>query len=78
MSDIVVSSKTHRWKPADNLSNTRLKDDKRGEVIIFKEASWQSLKIDVDALAAAAQTMPLHLVSSQAKVRIAIKKKLSG
>ena len=81
MSRIVIRSKTPKWNLTDNLRHTRVKDDLRGEVLIFKEAEWLSLRIEANALEGAEGgllTTPLRLISNQAKVRITIKKKLNG
>ena len=44
MSRIVVESKSPSWQKA-SLPHTRLKDLERGEVLIFKELSWQTVRL---------------------------------
>lgn len=81
MSRIVVRSKTPKWNVTNDLRNTRVKDETRGEVLTFKEAEWLSLRIEANALEGAEAgllTTPLRLISNQAKIRISIKKRLSG
>ncbi|KAK4313833.1 hypothetical protein Pmani_014856, partial [Petrolisthes manimaculis] len=43
LSRIVLDSKSPLWQKAD-LRSTRLKDPERGELLIFKELSWQTLR----------------------------------
>ena len=60
---------------------TRLKNDLVGEVMIFKEAEWQTLRIEANALDTGdplLATTPLRLIANQSKIRITIKKKISG
>lgn len=49
MSRLVVRSTTPKWQP-DDLRLTRVKDETRGEVLTFKEITWQTLRIDANAL----------------------------
>lgn len=49
MSRLVVQSTTPKWQP-DDLRLTRVKDETRGEVLTFKEITWQTLRIDANAL----------------------------
>ncbi|XP_045598835.1 bridge-like lipid transfer protein family member 3B isoform X2 [Procambarus clarkii] len=75
LSRIVLDSKNPFWLKAD-LRTTRLKDVDRGEVLIFKELSWQTLRIE--ARSTRDQTLtPLRLITNQARCRITIKKKLA-
>ncbi len=77
---MLVQSKTPLWQTAD-LRLTRVKDDLRGEVLIFKEAEWQTLRIEANALDTGDPTLattPLRLIANQSKTRITIKKKLAG
>ena len=75
-----MASKTPTWQTGD-LRLTRIKDELRGEILIFKEAEWQTLRIEANALEGADHglaTTPLRLIANQSKTRITIKKKLSG
>ena len=80
ISRIIVSSKTPLWQTGD-LRLTRIKDDLRGEILTFKEAEWQTLRIEANAINVtnpAMATTPLRLIANQSKTRITIKKRLSG
>ncbi|KAL1459506.1 hypothetical protein WDU94_011478 [Cyamophila willieti] len=70
-----VESKSPSWKPAP-LKDTLLKNKAKTQVLIFKELTWDSVKIE------ARSTMdknlpPLRLLTNQAKCRITIKKRIS-
>lgn len=49
MSRLCIQSATPKWQP-DDLRMTRVKDETRGEVLTFKEITWQTLRIDANAL----------------------------
>jgi hypothetical protein len=49
ISRLIIQSTTPEWK-ADDLRNTRLKDETRGEVLTFKEIHWSTLRIDANAI----------------------------
>lgn len=48
MSRIRVESKTPKWANAD-LRLTRLKDAQKGIILIFKELSWQTVRIEASS-----------------------------
>lgn len=75
MSRIRVESKTPKWLPGD-LRVTRLKDTVHGHLLIFKELSWQTVRIEASSTQDRSLT-PLRLLTNQARCRITIKKKLS-
>lgn len=75
MSRIRVESRTPKWMAAE-LRFTRLKDPVRGVILIFKELSWQTVRIEASSTKDKTLT-PLRLLTNQAKCRITIKKKLS-
>ena len=80
LSRILIQSRTPVWQ-AGSLKMTRLKDDLRGEVMIFKEAEWQTLRIEANALNTGdplLSTTPLRLIANQSKIRVTIKKRISG
>jgi len=80
LSRILIQSRTPVWQ-AGSLKMTRLKDDLRGEVMIFKEAEWQTLRIEANALNTGdplLATTPLRLIANQSKIRVTIKKRISG
>jgi hypothetical protein len=76
VSRIRVESKTPKWSAAE-LRFCRLKDPTKGIILIFKELSWQTVRIEASSTHDAHLT-PLRLLTNQAKCRITIKKKLSG
>ncbi|KAJ6647453.1 UHRF1-binding protein 1-like [Pseudolycoriella hygida] len=75
MSRIRVESKTPKWLSGD-LRVTRLKDPAKGLLLIFKELSWQTVRIEASSTQDKTLT-PLRLLTNQARCRITIKKKLS-
>lgn len=75
MSRIRVESRTPKWLLGD-LRVTRLKDPARGLILIFKELSWQTVRIEASSTQDQSLT-PLRLLTNQARCRITIKKKLS-
>ena len=76
MSHIVLESKAPTWQKAD-LRMTRVKDTDKNELLIFKELSWQTVRIEAKSTMSEDLT-PLRLITNQARCRITIKKKLSG
>lgn len=75
LSRIRVESKTPKWLNGD-LRVTRLKDNDTGQLLIFKELSWQTVRIEASSTQDKSLT-PLRLLTNQARCRITIKKKLS-
>ncbi|XP_055375780.1 bridge-like lipid transfer protein family member 3A isoform X3 [Condylostylus longicornis] len=72
---IRVESKTPKWSTAD-LRLTRLKDVQKGIVLIFKELSWQTVRIEASSTQDTGLT-PLRLLTNNATCRITIRKRLS-
>ncbi|RZB39563.1 UHRF1-binding protein 1-like [Asbolus verrucosus] len=75
LSRIVVESKTPKWGKSD-LRMTRLKDPEKGQLLIFKELEWQTVRIEAKSTVDKNLT-PLRLLTNQARCRIIIKKRLS-
>lgn len=75
MSRIRVESKTPKWLNGD-LHVTRLKDGNNSQILIFKELSWQTVRIEASSTQDKTLT-PLRLLTNQARCRITIKKKMS-
>lgn len=73
---ILVQSKNRKWKDAD-LRMTRLKDPDKGQLLLFKELSWQTVRIEAKSTKDKNLT-PLRLLTNQARCRITIKKRLAG
>ena len=65
MSRLVVESKTPTWQKAD-LRLTRVKDTDKGELLIFKELSWQTVRIEAKSTKNEYLT-PLRLITNQAR-----------
>ena len=49
MSRLIIQSTNPDWKP-DDLRQTRVKDEQRGEVLTFKDITWSTLRINANAL----------------------------
>lgn len=71
-----MQSKSPEWKKTD-LRVTRIKEPERGEVLIFKELEWQTVRIEAKSTIDQNLT-PLRLLTNQARCRITIKKRLAG
>ncbi|GAB6031805.1 hypothetical protein CHUAL_010207 [Chamberlinius hualienensis] len=77
LSRVRLESRTPNWHRTNNLRLTKLKDADRGELLIFKELEWQTLKMEASAIDKSAEFIaPLRLITNQAKCRITIKKRL--
>lgn len=76
MSRVTVESRTPIWQ-VGSLDRTRIKNDLRGEVIIFKEIEWQAVRIEANALTNWILTTPLRLIANQSKIRITLKKRMA-
>uniref|UniRef100_T1GHY4 Uncharacterized protein n=1 Tax=Megaselia scalaris TaxID=36166 RepID=T1GHY4_MEGSC len=75
MARIRVESKTPKWNTAD-LRYTRLKNPQKGIILIFKELSWQTVRIEASSTQDTTLT-PLRLLTNQARCRITIRKRAS-
>ncbi|KAK9891592.1 hypothetical protein WA026_015552 [Henosepilachna vigintioctopunctata] len=75
ISRILLESKSPKWEKAD-LRMTRLKEPSKGQLLIFKELEWQTLKIEAKSTKDVNLT-PLRLITNQATCRIVIKKRLA-
>lgn len=65
------------WQQSD-LRLTRITDPHRGEVLTFKELTWQTLRIEADATDSGEQdsvTTPLRLITNQGRIQIALKRR---
>ena len=49
VSRVIIQSTTPDWRNTNNLRQTRIKDDHRGEILNFKEITWGTMKVDADA-----------------------------
>ncbi|XP_076181630.1 bridge-like lipid transfer protein family member 3B isoform X2 [Ptiloglossa arizonensis] len=75
MNRIIVESKSATWQRCD-LRTTRLKDPDRGQLLIFKELQWQTVRIEAQSTKDKNLT-PLRLLTNQARCLITIKKRIS-
>ncbi|KAF7989984.1 hypothetical protein HCN44_008658 [Aphidius gifuensis] len=75
ISRIILESKSPTWQRAD-LRMTKVKDTDRGQLLIFKELEWQTVRIEARSTEDTELT-PLRLLTNQARCRITIKKRLS-
>ncbi|XP_029769201.1 UHRF1-binding protein 1 [Terrapene carolina triunguis] len=65
------------WQQSD-LRFTRITDAHRGEVLTFKELTWQTLRIEADATDNGDQdptTTPLRLITNQGRIQISLKRR---
>uniref|UniRef100_A0A8C0GF83 Chorein N-terminal domain-containing protein n=1 Tax=Chelonoidis abingdonii TaxID=106734 RepID=A0A8C0GF83_CHEAB len=65
------------WQQSD-LRFTRITDTRRGEVLTFKELTWQTLRIEADAIDNGDQdptTTPLRLITNQGRIQISLKRR---
>ncbi|KAH1019151.1 hypothetical protein HUJ04_009015 [Dendroctonus ponderosae] len=72
---ISVESVTPKFTRMD-LPLTRLKSPEKGQLLIFKELQWQTVRIEAKSTKDDTLT-PLRLLTNQARCRITIKKRLS-
>ncbi|XP_008591357.1 PREDICTED: UHRF1-binding protein 1, partial [Galeopterus variegatus] len=65
------------WQQSD-LRLTRITDPRRGEVLTFKEITWQTLRIEADATDNGDRdpvTTPLRLITNQGRIQIVLKRR---
>nr|XP_033775116.1 UHRF1-binding protein 1 [Geotrypetes seraphini] len=65
------------WQQSD-LRFTRVTDRQRGEVLTFKELTWQTLRIEADATDSGDQdpiSTPLRLITNQGRIQISLKRR---
>eukprot|EP00794_Sanderia_malayensis_P017924 gene17924-19706_t len=79
MSRLIIQSTSPDWQVPNNLRKTRIKDEHRGQVLIFKEIRWGTMRLDADASyieASSHGSLPLRLITNNSIVRLTIKKHL--
>ncbi|XP_042198108.1 UHRF1-binding protein 1, partial [Callorhinchus milii] len=66
-----------KWQQSD-LRFTRIADSERGEVLTFKEITWQTLRIEADAIHSDQSFLstPLRLITNQSKIRLVLKRRV--
>uniref|UniRef100_A0A1A8L896 UHRF1 (ICBP90) binding protein 1-like n=1 Tax=Nothobranchius pienaari TaxID=704102 RepID=A0A1A8L896_9TELE len=78
LSQLQVYSVNTSWSISD-LRFTRIQDPQRGEILMFKEISWQMIRIEADAIQSAEHEMlsaPIRLITNQSKIRVTLKRRI--
>ncbi|KAM9327737.1 bridge-like lipid transfer protein family member 3B isoform 5-T5 [Pholidichthys leucotaenia] len=78
LSQLQVYSVNTSWSISD-LRFTRIQDPHRGEILTFKEISWQMIRIEADAIQSADHDMlsaPIRLITNQSKIRVTLKRRI--
>ncbi|XP_057712096.1 UHRF1-binding protein 1-like isoform X2 [Corythoichthys intestinalis] len=78
LSQLQVYSVNTSWSISD-LRFTRIQDPQRGELLTFKEISWQMIRIEADAIQSAEHDMlsaPIRLITNQSKIRVTLKRRM--
>ncbi|KAM6986824.1 bridge-like lipid transfer protein family member 3B isoform 2-T2 [Aplochiton taeniatus] len=78
LSQLQVYSVNTSWSIGD-LRFTRIQDPQRGEILTFKEISWQMIRIEADAIQSAEHEIlsaPIRLITNQSKIRITLKRRM--
>lgn len=78
LSQLQVYSVNPSWSIGD-LRFTRIQDPQRGEILTFKEISWQMIRIEADAIQNAEHEMvsaPIRLITNQSKIRVTLKRRI--
>jgi len=80
LSNVTILSKTPTWQDG-KLPQTRVKNKLIGQVLIFKEAMWSTMRIEANALNTGdpqLDTTPLRIIANQSRVRVIVRKRLDG
>ncbi|KAJ8261825.1 hypothetical protein GJAV_G00158850 [Gymnothorax javanicus] len=78
LSQLQVYSVDTSWA-ANDLRATRILDPQRGEILTFKEISWQMIRIEADAIQSGEHEVlsaPIRLITNQSKIRITLKRRM--
>ncbi|XP_056132492.1 UHRF1-binding protein 1-like [Lampris incognitus] len=78
LSQLQVYSVNTSWSISD-LRFTRIQDPQRGEILTFKEISWQMIRIEADAIQSSEHEMlsaPIRLITNQSKIRVTLKRRM--
>lgn len=73
---ILVQSKSPNWE-STNLKTTRLKNEQKTQILIFKELTWQMIRIELYSTNDRNKP-PIKLFTNDIICRLTIKKRLSG
>ncbi|XP_069085669.1 bridge-like lipid transfer protein family member 3B [Pleurodeles waltl] len=78
LSQLRIYSVNANWQHGD-LRFTRIQHPQRGEVLTFKEITWQMIRIEADAIQSCdheIMSAPVRLITNQSKIRITLKRRL--
>ncbi|XP_053574747.1 bridge-like lipid transfer protein family member 3B [Bombina bombina] len=78
LSQLRIYSVNANWQHGD-LRFTRIQDPQRGEVLTFKEITWQMIRIEADAIQNSDHELmsaPVRLITNQSKIRVTLKRRL--
>uniref|UniRef100_A0A674MXB5 Bridge-like lipid transfer protein family member 3B n=1 Tax=Takifugu rubripes TaxID=31033 RepID=A0A674MXB5_TAKRU len=78
LSQLQVYSVNTSWSVSD-LRFTRIQDPQRGEILTFKEISWQMIRIEADAIQSVEHEMlsaPIRLITNMSKIRVTLKRRI--
>ncbi|MBN3301641.1 UH1BL protein, partial [Amia calva] len=78
LSQLKVYSVNTSWQLSD-LRFTRIQDPQRGEILTFKEISWQMIRIEADAIQSGDHEIlsaPVRLITNQSKIKVTLKRRM--
>ncbi|XP_026065503.1 UHRF1-binding protein 1-like isoform X2 [Carassius auratus] len=78
LSQLQVYSVNTSWATGD-LRYTRILEPTRGEILTFKEVSWQMIRIEADAIQNTEHEVlraPIRLITNQSKIRVTLKRRM--
>ncbi|XP_035377760.1 UHRF1-binding protein 1-like isoform X4 [Electrophorus electricus] len=77
LSQLQVYSVNTSWVVSD-LRYTRIQDPTFGEILTFKEVSWQMIRIEADAIQSSEHEVvsaPIRLITNQSRIRVTLKRR---
>uniref|UniRef100_A0A8C4S7W5 Bridge-like lipid transfer protein family member 3B n=1 Tax=Erpetoichthys calabaricus TaxID=27687 RepID=A0A8C4S7W5_ERPCA len=78
LSQLKVYSVNQSWQLSD-LRFTRIQSAQHGQILTFKEISWQMIRIEADAIQSGEHEIlsaPVRLITNQSKIRVTLKRRL--
>ncbi|XP_067915177.1 UHRF1-binding protein 1-like isoform X2 [Heterodontus francisci] len=78
LSQLQIHSVNTSWQQSD-LRFTRIQDPQRGEVLTFKEITWQMIRIEADAIQNVKHDIlsaPVRLITNQSRMKVSLKRRL--
>lgn len=73
---LTVASRLPNWVDGE-LKYTFVRDNHSDQILLFKEISWETTRLEADGLRDL-QLTPVKLITNACRVRITLKKRLSG